>query len=798
MKRMLGVLVAGLFVLSSAVSAQENVRVTQFSPQGVVKNVRQARAVFSEAMVPFGDPAAAPDPFLVECSEAGQGRWVDPRNWVYDFKADLPAGVRCVFRMKPGLTSLAGKEVGRREFSFSTGGPAIRICVPYEGHRGISEDQVFILKLDAPADEASVLAHAGFSVPGIRERIGARIVTGEERQRLLESQRWLTAGDAAPLLLLQARQRFPVKSRVSLVWGRGIASLSGVATTQDQVLNFETRPSFLAEFSCERENPRAGCIPVLPMTLRFSAPLDPQVQGEVILRGPQGRTWTAPLKTEGGDVSFKGPFPEKGEFRVEIPGGITDDAGRPLVNADKFPLKVRTAAYPPLAKFSARFGIIELNADPVLPLTLRNIGPQVKARVLHAEGEGAAATGAVSGKMLALPAEKIQDVQAWLRRVAAASRETSLLSGTAGTVQMAVPKPQGASALEVVGIPLKKPGLYIVELESAILGKALLDPPRPMFVPAAALVTNLGVHFKRGRESSLVWVTTLDRAEPVADAEVTVMNCEGEAVWQGRTDADGLARIDASLPPDGGLPNCPCEPDGYDTPQMGALRRLDGGLFITARSGNDMSFVHSSWDQGIEVWRFRIPEEAGAGPVMAHSVFDRSLLRAGETIHMKHFIRRHTMAGFAAVPADGLPDAVSIRHAGSGQSYEMPVSWDAAGIAETQWVIPQERQTGRLRCRVDAHGRRGEPAGVRRRAIGRRILRGFRQPPAGLGSFPGGGVPGAAAASGDQTADRGPGQRQRDTARSQHPVSRRRRGGHAAGPAAGRARAQAPAGFRRI
>jgi len=48
----------------------------------------------------------------------------------------------------------------------------------------------------------------------------------------------------------------------------------------------------------------------------------------------------------------------------------------------------------------------------------------------------------------------------------------------------------------VVGIPLKKPGLYVVELESAILGASLLDPPRPMFVPTAALVTNLSVHFK--------------------------------------------------------------------------------------------------------------------------------------------------------------------------------------------------------------------------------------------------------------------------------------------------------------
>ena len=42
-----------------------------------------------------------------------------------------------------------------------------------------------------------------------------------------------------------------------------------------------------------------------------------------------------------------------------------------------------------------------------------------------------------------------------------------------------------------------------------------------------------------------------------------------------------------------------------------------------------MSFVHSSWDQGIEAWRFRIPEEMGVGPVVAHSVFDREPAAGG-------------------------------------------------------------------------------------------------------------------------------------------------------------------------
>ncbi len=107
---------------------------------------------------------------------------------------------------------------------------------------------------------------------------------------------------------------------MSLVWGKGITSASGVATEQDQVLNFETREAFLAEFHCERENPRAGCIPVLPMSLRFNAALDPGQTGAAVLKGPDGKTWSAPLGKDGSRVTFEGPLPANADFHARAPG----------------------------------------------------------------------------------------------------------------------------------------------------------------------------------------------------------------------------------------------------------------------------------------------------------------------------------------------------------------------------------------------------------------------------------------------------------------------------------------------
>src|SRR5512139_40910 len=101
------ILLTSVFLIPPLVFGQESPRVEFFSPQGVVKTVRQVSVRFSEQMVPFGDPRGMVDPFEIDCSEKGTGRWADGRNWTYDFERDLPAGVRCEFAVKPGLKALS-------------------------------------------------------------------------------------------------------------------------------------------------------------------------------------------------------------------------------------------------------------------------------------------------------------------------------------------------------------------------------------------------------------------------------------------------------------------------------------------------------------------------------------------------------------------------------------------------------------------------------------------------------------------------------------------------------------------
>jgi uncharacterized protein YfaS (alpha-2-macroglobulin family) len=709
-----------------------------FSPEGTVKSVRQARVRFSEPMIPFGDPRAAVTPFDIDCAAKGTARWVDERNWVYDFDQDLPGGLRCEFRVRQGLRTLAGNPIaGQLRFTFSTGGPAIRVSQPYEGSERIDEDQIFILELDCPATEASVLSNASFSVEGIASRVGVRTVTGAEREEILQSQRYLRYRRIAPedVLLIQARQRFPAGSIVGLVWGRGISSRSGVATEEDQILPFVTRPAFQATFHCQRENAEADCLPITPMRLSFSAPVAWADVRKAVIRGPGGKQWQPEqISTDSqdayvGDITFAGPFPERSAFTVEIPPAVKDDAGRVLTNADKFPLTVKTDEYPPLAKFAAGFGILELGNNPLLPVTLRNVEPKIAGRMLEVQGgEGyveprelrpdEAVAAKLRGKIFQVPPDKVNQMLHWIKDVGDrtwADRDKSVFGPvTSGKTQsFSIPKLEGPKAFEVVGIPLKAPGFYVVEIESELLGAALLGKPRPMYVPTTVLVTNLSVHLKWGTESSLVWVTTLDQAQPVNQASVEIRDCEGKVHWQGQTNREGIARV-GGLPDATKLPQC-----SYDT--------LEQGLVVSAQSGNDMAFVHSSWHDGIEAWRFQLSREWDPSLTTIHTVFDRTLFRAGETVHMKHILRRHVTGGFELAPEPS-QSSVVIHHYGSQQEYELPIRWDSNGSAETTWQIPKEAKLGQYSVDHPSLGNSGQFRVEEYRVP---LMKGLIRPPSG-------------------------------------------------------------------
>ncbi len=738
-----------LLLAGCDLAAQDQPSIAMFSPQGTVKGVRQVRAQFSDPMVAFGNPTEASGIFDISCPEKGAARWADERNWVYDFDRDLPAGIVCEFNLKQGLKTLAGRDLaGRKHFTFNTGGPAIVSSNPHEG-RQIEEEQFFLLELDADPAEASVLANVYFVVEGIGERIPVKFVAEKEREAVVRSlfqyrkEKLQSALEHKELFpMIQARRSFPAGASVKLVWGKGVAARSGVQTTEDQVLQFVARSPFTATVHCTRENAQAECVPITPVRLSFSAPVLASQARKAVMKGPGGREWKAEVSEadEESDrhvygVTFKGPFPEKSSFTIELPSGLIDDSGRKLSNAGNFPAVLKTDEYPALAKFAADFGILELLADPMLPVTIRNIEPEVGARMFGVTGgeenmdppkpllQSQRLDASMRGRLFKVPSDKVSQMMTWIEKVRERSwndRGTSVFGPVtaAKAKKFSIPKLQGAKSFEVVGIPLKTPGFYVVEIESELLGAALLGESKPMYVATTALVTNLSVHFKWGVDTSLVWVTALDTAKSVGQASLKIQDCAGRLIWQGTTGTNGIARPD-KLPVREGTAICQGNP-------------VSSGLLVSAQLGDDLAFVHTSWQEGIEPWRFKLPMEWQSNLSIAHTILDRSLFRAGETVHMKTILRRHVTAGFTLPPKSDLGKSARITHEGSGQQFEIPLKWDASGVSEASWTIPKEAKLGTYQIGIERDGKPDQPSGMFRVEEFRvPLMKGVIRPPAG-------------------------------------------------------------------
>ena len=653
------------------------VSVVQFTPHGETKQVRQVTARFSAPMVALGEPRAAA-PFVVRCAPPGHGRWVDGYNWVYDFDAELPGGVRCSFVLRDRLTTLDKTAVtGERQFTFDTGGPAIQASLPGDGDEEIDERQAFLLRLDGTPTPATISQHAYCVIEGLAERVPVDVLSGPARQSILAQRErmgyayynvlWKNGEGSqlqvrdrkfeqaeARLTVVQCRRTLPPATKVQLVWDAGIAASSGVTTRTAQRLSFRVRPEFSARLTCTRTEPRAGCTPVQPITVEFNAPVPlAQALGVRLRIGPNDMRTPDSTAIKQAKVvqtlTFHAPFPESVTATLTLPEHLTDDAGRPLTNAPRFPLSVRIDAYPPLVKFAAQFGIVEAGEGGVLPVTLRNI---------DVEGAPNAATKArpttINGRTLRV-AVAGDSVGRWLRRVAQANESrgesvpfpdgpalpnaaqnagaaaqppptrwrentgsTSVFNAADATTPLVLPKPLGARPAEVVGIALGRPGLYIVELQSRRLGAALLGRDATRYVSSAALVTNLAVHLKWGRTGSRVWVTRLDTGAPVANAHVAISDyCTGKSRWQGDTGQDGVAKDTATL---GEPTNTSADCDPYSDPT----------LIATATLGDDTGFVLSSWDNGIDPYHFGLETGTAEDTLIAHTVLDRALFRPGE------------------------------------------------------------------------------------------------------------------------------------------------------------------------
>lgn len=673
--RLLLVLLFSLILVQSDFSQSAPPSIEFFTPTGFVKAPKQITARFTKPMVAIGDVRPETEIFQVNCPFPGTSRFIDSTTWVYEFEKELPGGVVCRFVLKEGIKSFSGEKIqGEKTFAFHTGGASVKYSQPYNGS-SISEDQVFLLHLDGKPDLSSFQKFAYFRSEDLGNRIPVVLVTGSERKTFLQS---LGKKDKEETVVLKAKQTFLPDRQIQLVLGKGIKSIWGGEIPEDEVMSFSVRPVFSARFSCERTTADANCIPILPISISFNSPVSQTLLEKIKLVGKDGKEYPKQKESNKGTefsdwVSFPGPFPENSEFEIRIPD-IIDDANRSLANVSAFPLKFKTDEFPPLAKFGAKFGILESKANPALPITLRNLEASLPIK------STSLGMGGKSQKTM-----DIVEIQKWFQTLSKVERNQSVFQTPASNAKITsfqLPKPNGKKPMEVVGIPLESPGFYVVEITSEILAKHLFaeGEGKKMYVSSAALVTNLSPHFKWGKDTSLVWVTSLNTGLPEPGVQIKILDCQGNVRGAGITGKDGtmlFGNLNFSE-----VPYC-----GY--------HELGSGLTVFAQKNDDISFTSSTWEKGIESWRYQLPQAStGYANYLESIVLDRTLFKKGETVHLKHVRRSFGNKGLQPADPKEYPSSVVIKHEGSGESFTTPLVWSFPGHAESEFKIPKNAKHG--------------------------------------------------------------------------------------------------------
>lgn len=579
-------------------------------------------------------------------------------------------------------------------------------------------------------------------VAGIRSSVPVEHVQGERREKVLRDfgVAELDPHSERPWIVLRCQTSFPDGARISLRWLNAERPVPDQAPDHDvrggQRYNFEARSAWPFTVNCERINTEAGCNPLDKVNLRFVRDVDVDDLKQIELVDGRGRRYK-PTAFESGQpvanaVSF-GKLPAGAKLTVRwpklAPGAGANSLWNRLGQLDEASLKAKPkvtvvmGAYPPLLKFGANFGIVEAAGGGVVPVTVRSVDDAVagSAAQLHSlrltrpedmvdalrvlrrlnarddfgsdygrddwdeedpnEGEEAAtpAKGRAASKFAFAFPEKKGDPYgrqgetrhiAWVKRLQ-------------GHVTQTLPRKLEPSAFEVVGVPLAEPGFYLLEGQSLALGRGLLEKDAPMYVRSAALVTDLAVHMHHSDSTVAVWVTQLSTGQPLESAQVRVLDCKARTLATGSTGPMGSVTL--AMGSRGATWSCP--------------------LYVFAAQGNDLSFVQSNWQRGIEMWRFENLKNAYAptGPTVAHVTLARNLLRGGETLYGKVAVRAMDAKGQLSYPkASTLPKTAQLVHQGSSERVNLNLVWSERGNAEFSYAIPAGAKRGAYR--IEAAG----------------------------------------------------------------------------------------------
>jgi uncharacterized protein YfaS (alpha-2-macroglobulin family) len=538
---------------SAALPADLDLKVLRVVPEGdqVPAPGRQIVVTFDRPVVALGlmavDPATSP--VTISPSVTCQWHWLDPRSLACELTAAqaLAPATRYSVTVAAGITAQDGAQL-KSEYrrAFTTERPAVQ-GYSFTTWRSPGTPVVRLV-FNQPVSHDSVEANLHFGdVAGV-------VATPDPYDREV----FYAGGriEARRVWLVSPPRKLPLNAHTRLKVSPGLRSYAGplLGIERRNVVAFDTFPEFrflglrcligMTSTLIPVTAPEAAgptCNPFGKVALAFSAPvIASEIKAHLELSPDliNGRTdydpWANIYPT-----SRLGSTHQRGtEYAVELPEhlrafqsysivslkGVRDEFGRWL--RGPVAMNFRTEHRPPRLKLSHPVAVLEKNAPTSMPLYVTNLTDiDIHYRKLTAGGSAA-------DLQINQPIDR-----AWDIAYAAPAKMRGLLDGQSGVV---------TGSLQPHPAALTVDGYHYFDEADDDPGIAGGHADQDFF----AEVTPYQVHAKLGAYNTLVWVTSLDKGLPVANARVRLYRDNYRGLTVGKavlaeavTDRDGIAML---------------------------------------------------------------------------------------------------------------------------------------------------------------------------------------------------------------------------------------------------------------
>lgn len=629
--------------------AAEVISVTFVSPKGATYRPASIVASFSTPMVPITTIGrlSKSGPIILSPEVAGEHHWLGTQTVSFVPDKPFPFATKYTVKIDEAIADIGGTPLSEpMTWEFETARPLIISTSPEDEAKGVGIDENILLEFNQPIDPKTVSEHLKLSAAGedgkeSELKADVKRPADKEWKELERDQKEI---DRA--VIVHPANKLPLASRIMLSIDEGLTGPEGDLTAgKVQTAGFSTyEPLKIKKINCTTD-----CNPKVSISIEFNNEVKPREAIKHVKIEPAAEI----RNNQGWDTSYfyiYGDFKPSTSYKVTLSPGLTDIHGNKLGKEEVF--TYATSHIKPYITMTGGFGVMEAGGPKDIGAKVANVS-ELKVKLRKIEKEGLVPLIAKPNIFYTDPfaGDLTPGAEEVITVTAEADKETS--------VSIPLAKGLNEAGLGMVILDVTSP-----EVHTTYEGKEEISH----FI-SLIQATDIGITAKFSPNGLLIWLSTLSAGTPIEGARVDVRNKKNEVVWEGVTNAEGLAET-----------------------KIEKEKRGEGNLYVFAEKDGDLAFGVSNWSQGFYPWDFGIWGSYGDEGLKAYIFTERGIYKPGETIHLKALVRRVTDKG--VIVPKGIKGEINAADGRSRNYFSKEINFSVFGTATVDIEIPPYAATG--------------------------------------------------------------------------------------------------------